>query len=77
MGECLGTDKRSTLNGGRGNPQGPATVPSSGNEGHDAYSTVVRGNADLSSNLRDYTSCHLRARALCRENYESLNASCA
>jgi len=51
MGECLCPDKRSTLNGGRGNPQSRATVPSSGYEGREAYSTVMMTHAVIQNQL--------------------------
>jgi len=59
MGECLGPDKRSTLNGGRGNPQSRATVPSCGNEGREAYSTVVMTHAIIQNCHRTRGTVHL------------------
>src|ERR1700747_930503 len=59
MGECLGPDKRSTLNGGRGNPQNRAAVPSSGNEGREAYSTVVMTHAVIQNCHRTRGTVHL------------------
>lgn len=61
MGECLGPDKRSTLNGGRGNPQSRATVPSSGNEGRESYFTVVMTHAVIQKCHRTRETVHLAA----------------
>ena len=51
MGECFGPDKRSTLNGGRGDPQNRAAVPSSGNEG---WGRLLRSGDDS----RGDQNCH-------------------
>jgi len=62
MGECLGTDKRNTLNGGRGNPQSRATVPSSDNEGREAHSTVAMTHAVMQNCHRTRETIYLPTR---------------
>jgi len=59
MGECFGPDKRSKLDGGRGNPQSRATVPSSGNEGREAYATVLMTHTVIQNCHRTRWTVHL------------------